>query len=99
MYDWLIFLHVLSGFLVVAGLACVTPLVLGAATDEAVSSKLVTFSRALFGLGGLGTLIFGIWLVANRDYEFFKFWVFSALVLWLVAAATGNSVSGPAQRN
>ena len=99
MYDWLIFIHVLSGFLVVAGLACVTPLVLGAAVDEAVSSKLVIFSRALFGLGGLGTLIFGLWLVVNQDYKFFKLWVLGALLLWLVAAGTGNYVSGPAQRN
>ena len=98
MYEWLLFIHVLAGFFVVAGLACVTPLVMGATVDEAVSAKLVTFSRALFGLGGLGTLIFGIWLVADRNYEFFKLWVFGALLLWLVAAATGNSVSGPAQR-
>lgn len=97
-YEWLLFIHVLAAFAIVAGLACVTPLVLGATVDEPGASRLLTAGRALFGAGGLGTLIFGLWLVADRDYRFFKLWVIGALVLWLVAAGTGNRVAGPSER-
>jgi heme O synthase-like polyprenyltransferase len=40
----------------------------------------------------MGTLIFGLWLVANRDYKFFSFWILAAIVLWVVGTATGERV-------
>ncbi|HWI21983.1 MAG TPA: hypothetical protein VNT22_05140 [Baekduia sp.] len=97
-YETLLFIHILGAFAVVAGLACVTPLVLGADVGESVSARLITVSRALFGAGGLATLLFGFWLVADRDYELFKLWIVGALGLWLVAAATGNLIKGPNER-
>ena len=41
-------------------------------------------------VGGLGTLIFGIWLALNLDqYDFFDGWILLALALWAVAGAAG----------
>lgn len=94
-YETLLFIHVIGAFATVAGLACVTPLIFGASVGEPASGRLLKFSRALFGAGGLLTLIFGLWLVTDRDYRFFKAWIIGALVLWLVAAATGNNIDGP----
>lgn len=94
-YETLLFIHVIGAFATVAGLACATPLVFSAAVDEPASSRLAKFTAALFGAGGLLTLVFGLWLVADRDYRFFKAWIIGALVLWLVAAATGSRIEGP----
>ena len=44
-------------------------------------------------VGGLGTLIFGIWLALNLDqYDFFDGWILLALFLWFVATGLGQSV-------
>lgn len=94
-YETLLFIHVIGAFAIVAGLACVTPSVFEAGIDEPASGRLLKISRALFGAGSLLTLIFGLWLVLDRDYRFFKLWIIGALGLWLVAAATGNKVEGP----
>jgi fucose permease len=93
-YETLLFIHVFGAFAVVVGLACTTPLVFAGDVGEPASRRLLVISRALFGLGGLLTLVFGILLTADRDYRFVKAWIIGALVLWLVAAATGNMVSG-----
>jgi hypothetical protein len=93
-YETLLLIHVIGAFAVVAGLACATPLVFGSNVDATASGRLLTFSRALFGAGGALTLIFGLWLIADRDYRFFKLWIIGALALWLVAAATGNQIEG-----
>src|SRR5690242_5092321 len=97
-YETLLFVHVLGAFAVVAGLAAVTPLALGADLPEKAGRTLTLVSRALFGLGGALTLVFGLWLVADRNYGLFDGWIIGALVLWLVVAATGNRVEGPATR-
>ena len=97
-YGTLLFIHVIGAFATVAGLACVTPLVFEAAVDEPASGRLLKFSQALFGTGILLSIIFGIWLVSDRDYRFFKTWIFGALVLWLVAAGTGTVVKGPSDK-
>lgn len=89
----MLFIHVIGAFAIVAGLACITPLVLGATVDEPASGRLADAGVWLFRIGGLLTLIFGLWLVADRDYRFFKAWVIGALVLWLVAAGTGESAA------
>lgn len=97
-YGTLLFIHVIGAFAIVAGLACVTPLVLEASVDEPASGQLLKWSQALFGTGILLTIVFGIWLIADRDYRFFRLWIIAALALWLVAAGTGTVVKGPDDR-
>src|SRR6185503_680823 len=66
---------------------------------SAVALGATTDRRALFvadrcwDVGGLGTLIFGIWLALNLDqYDFFDFWILFALLLWFVATGLGQTV-------
>jgi hypothetical protein len=68
----------------------------------------VTYSTASFGavaggrtlfvadrcwdVGGLGTLVLGVWLALYLDqYEFWDGWIIGAIVLWLVATGLGDS--------
>jgi hypothetical protein len=44
-------------------------------------------------VGGLGTLVLGIWLALYLDqYGFFDGWILLAIGLWLVATGLGASV-------
>ena len=89
MYDWLLFLHVVAGFMVVAGLAAYGVLVFsgGAAVQRAMAAP----AAALWNAGALGVLVFGVWLAIDVDgYELWDGWIIAALVLWLVAGAVGG---------
>jgi hypothetical protein len=47
----------------------------------------------LWDVGGLGTIVFGVWLALNVDgYELWDPWIALAIVLWLVAAASGGNL-------
>ena len=44
-------------------------------------------------VGGLGTLILGVWLALYLDqYEIWDGWIIGAIVLWAVATGLGESV-------
>ena len=92
-YDWLLFLHVLSAFALVAGLVLVTAALLLAARrseDAGLALALTRFSPILFDAAGVAILVFGIWLVLEADWVGFgDAWVIGALVLWVVVAAAG----------
>ena len=90
MYDALLFLHVLTAFFLAAAVVMFSSFVLGGPIDR--PSKLV--AEILWGVGGLGTLGFGIWLGLNRpEYEIWDGWIIAALVLWLLANGAGARVS------
>src|SRR5829696_10590963 len=60
---------------------------LGAATD----SRVLGVANVLWGVGGLGTLILGIWLALYVDgYEIWDGWIIAAIVLWAASAETGR---------
>ena len=44
------------------------------------------------------TIVLGLWLVSNRDYQLLRFWVLGALVLWGVAGYCNGQVSTTARR-
>ena len=47
--------------------------------------------NAAVGIGGVGTLVFGIWLAVSLDaYELWDGWVIAAIVLWAVAGGAGQ---------
>ena len=90
LYEWLLFLHVFTAFLLVAGLVAYGVLVL-AAGGEGVRRALGPSALALWNTGGLGVLVFGIWLALNVDgYELWDGWIIAALVLWFIASAAGG---------
>jgi hypothetical protein len=92
LYDWLLFLHVLAAFLLVSGLAAYGVLLLDGG-GAAVRRALARPAGALWNVGGLGVLVFGVWLALNVDgYELWDGWIIAAIVLWLVAYGAGGQL-------
>jgi hypothetical protein len=90
LYEWLLFLHLLAAFLLVAGVVVYGVLLLGPA-GEPVSRALGPPALALWNVGGLGVLVFGVWLALEVDgYELWDGWIIAALILWFVASAAGG---------
>ena len=87
MYDTLLFLHVLTAFAIVATVVIFSAFALGLATD----SRVLAVGNALWAVGGLGTLVFGIWLALYvKGYEIWDGWILGAIVLWAVATELGG---------
>jgi hypothetical protein len=87
-YEWLLFFHVVAGFMVVIGLAAYGVVAFtGAAPVRAALAPAVV----LWNVGAMGVLVFGVWLAINVDgYEVWDGWVIAAFVLWLVGGAAGG---------
>jgi hypothetical protein len=89
MYDTLLFLHVLSAFLLVVTVVVVSAVVLGAPAPQ----RLVGVANLFWDVGGLGTLVFGVWLAIYLDqYHPWDGWIVTALVLWVIATGIGVRV-------
>ena len=89
MYDWLLFLHLIAAFLLAVTVVMYSAVALGAAS----SPRMMFVADRCWDVGGLGTLIFGIWLALNLDqYDFFDGWILLAIALWLVATGLGQSL-------
>ena len=89
MYDWLLFLHLVAAFLLAATIVMYSAVALGATS----SPRMLFVADRCWDVGGLGTLIFGIWLALNLDqYDFFDGWILLALLLWFVATGLGQTV-------
>ena len=90
MYHFLLFVHVLSAFLLGAAVVMFSSFVLGGPINR--PSKIT--AEILWGVGGVGTLVFGIWLALNRpEYEVWDGWIIAALVLWVIANGAGARAS------
>ena len=91
MYEWLLFFHVLAAFLLVSGLAAYGVLLFEG--GDVVRRVLGRPAGALWNAGGLGVLVFGVWLALNVDgYELWDAWIIAAIVLWLVASGAGGQL-------
>ena len=89
-YEWLLFLHLLAAFLLVAGLVAYSVLVLSGG-GAPVARTLGRPALALWNAGGLGTLVFGVWLALDIDgYELWDGWIIAALVLWFVGSGAAG---------
>jgi hypothetical protein len=106
MYDFLLTAHVLAAFALVATVVIFSAFALGMATD----SRVLTVGNVLWTVGGLGTLVFGIWLALYmKGYEIWDGWILTAIVLWAIgtelgrraqagyAAGAGEAASGDGQ--
>ena len=92
-YEWLLFLHLLAAFLLVAGLVAFAVLVLSGG-GEGVTRALGSPALALWNAGGLGTLVFGVWLALQVDgYELWDGWIIAALVLWLIGSGAAGRLA------
>ncbi|HEX2084957.1 MAG TPA: hypothetical protein VHF89_04690 [Solirubrobacteraceae bacterium] len=89
MTDALLFLHVLAAFLLMATVVMMSGVALGAATP----GRTVSLANVLWDAGGIGTLVFGVWLALRDDvgdYGLGDFWIVAALVLWAIATELGR---------
>jgi hypothetical protein len=94
-YDFLLFVHVLGAFALVAAFVAFWTLYLVTGRLEADSGALVpTLVRpatVLVAVGSLMTLVFGVWLAIYLDgYELWDGWILASLGLWLVGVGTGE---------
>jgi hypothetical protein len=88
-YDWLLFLHLLAAFLLVVTVVTYTAVALGATTD----GRTLFVADRCWDVGGLGTLVLGIWLALHLDeYGFFDGWILGAIGLWVIATGLGDTV-------
>jgi hypothetical protein len=85
-YEWLLFLHLIGAFLAVGSVVVFSVLLL--AGGRVATAQLTFLGRRLWDVGGLLTLVFGVWLALD-DYDILDGWIVTALVLWAIAAATG----------
>lgn len=95
-YDWILFLHVLSAFAVVAAVVVYTFLIvvsrnLDTPSDVVRAFRITRVGDALVSVGMGGVLVFGIWLALDVDgYALWDGWIIAALVLWAVFGAVGG---------
>ena len=96
LYDWLLFLHVLTAFSLVAALVVFWTIGVVARNVDRPSESLRYFrvarpANVFVGIGTVGTLVFGIWLAIERDeYQVWDGWILIALVLWAIATELGR---------
>ena len=89
MYDTLLFLHLLAAFLLAVTVVTYTAVALGAPT----AGRTLFVADRCWDVGGLGTLVLGIWLALYLDeYDFWDGWILGAIVLWLLATGLGQTV-------
>jgi hypothetical protein len=89
-YEWLLLFHLLAAFLLVAGLLAYGVMVFGRG-EAVVSRALAPPALALWNAGGLGVIVFGVWLALEVDgYELWDGWVIAAIVLWVVGSGAGG---------
>jgi len=85
MYDFLLFVHVLSAFALVVTVVMYTAFALG----TPASTSQLRLAEMLWNVGGLGTLVFGIWLAIDFDgYAVWDGWILGAILLWAASAET-----------
>jgi hypothetical protein len=86
-YDTLLFLHVLSAFALAATIVIFSAFAIGMATE----ARLLVVGNVLWAIGGLGTLVFGVWLALYVDgYELWDGWIIAAIVLFAIATELGR---------
>jgi hypothetical protein len=94
--DWMLALHVLSAFAVVAGVILFWVLIVVVRRTDTPDGTLrlgplTKVADAAIGVGMGGTIILGIWLAFSfGGYDIWDVWIIAALVLWAIAAALGQ---------
>ena len=95
-YDWLLSLHVLAAFSLVAAYVVYATMIAWSWRRESPAEMLrlngiTRTTNALMWVGSIGTLALGIWLALDVDgYSLLDGWIIAAFVLWAVAMETGR---------
>jgi uncharacterized membrane protein len=93
--QWLLAFHITGAFLLLGGgLAAGVLNALAWRTDRpseiALLLGLIRFVVPLIGLGALLTLVLGLWLVHHEGFSYGEFWIWAAVVLWVIGNALGG---------
>ena len=87
MYETLLFLHVLAAVALMVTAVTYSAVALGATAG----GRALGVANVLWDVGGLGTLVLGIWLALDVDgYELWDGWILGAFALWAIATETGR---------
>jgi hypothetical protein len=94
--DWMLALHVVSAFALVAGVILFWVLIVAVRQTDTPDGTLrfgplTRVADAAVGVGMGGTIALGIWLAFSvGGYDIWDGWIIAALVLWLIAAELGR---------
>jgi hypothetical protein len=97
--DWMLALHVLSAFALVAALILFWVLIVAGRRTDIPEGTLrmgpvTRVAGAAIGIGMGGTIALGVWLAFSvGGYDIWDGWIIAAIVLWVVAAALGQRVN------
>ena len=96
--DWLLALHLLSAFALVAALVLFTAVMVanwGDGRPQRASAffRIAAVGGPLIGAGAGLVLLFGIWLAIDLDaYQVWDGWIIAAIILWAIGGYTGSKV-------
>ena len=94
--DWILALHLLSAFAMVAAIVLFWVAVFVVRRTElpeqmASVARLMPVGTAAVGIGSIGTIVFGIWLAISLDnVKVWDGWVIAAIILWAITAEVGR---------
>jgi hypothetical protein len=97
--DWMLALHVLSAFALVAGIILFWVLIVVVRqTDNPEGTirmgPLSRVAEAAVGIGAGGTIVLGVWLAFSvGGYDIWDGWIIAALVLWVISTGLGQRAS------
>jgi hypothetical protein len=87
MYDWLLFLHVLSAMTVFITVAAFTAFAFGTTRD----GRVLALGNIAWNVSGAGLLVFGVWLALYVEgYSLLDGWILGALVLFAIVTELGR---------
>jgi hypothetical protein len=88
-YETLLVLHLIAAFLLAVTVVMYSAVALGAPT----TGRALFVADRCWDVGGLGTIILGVWLVFNLDqYDITDGWIIGAILLWFLATGLGQTV-------
>jgi hypothetical protein len=94
--DWLLALHVLSGFALVAGIVVFWVVIVAVrrmdTPEETLRARPLTLvAESAIGVGAVGTVVLGLALaLSDDDHDPRDGWIVAALVLWVVLMGLGQ---------
>jgi hypothetical protein len=94
--DWLLVLHLLSAFALVAGLVLFWVLIVAVRRTDTPEGTIRMAPVGKVGnvaaaIGGVGTIVFGVWLAFSvGGYDIWDGWIIAAIVLWFLATGLGG---------
>ena len=102
-YEWLLALHITAAFLLVGG-GVFAGALYGLARRRELPSEvalllaLLQIAVVTIGVGSIGSLVFGLWLVHVAGYGYGDGWIIGAVVFWLLAGALGGAAGNRDKR-